>query len=350
MLDLSAVNLRKVAITWVGNKNRNEGVGIPKQVDSTLHDMAHEMLLTAMLKPFEKNEEFFYFFHEEDVSNHQIYQSCMNIFNDPETIGEEAVKLTQELYLHSEAPKIQGGEFFMAYFEDLILEGETCNAIGLLKVQTKDSYFKVDRNAEFFSVNVLEGISATGKPEVAALILNLDEADGYRVCAIDTLAKRDDRSYWKDAFLRLKPIEDGFFNTRHYISLSSEFITQRLPHAWGLDRADQMDLLHRSAVYFKENDHFEVDDFASSLFEEPEQQEVFKQFRDDYAQAYATPLEDNFDISPQAVKKEYKVLKSVIKLDKNFHIYVHGRRDLIERGFDDDKGKKYYKVYFDDEE
>ena len=46
------------------------------------------------------------------------------------------------------------------------------------------------------------------------------------------------------------------------------------------------------------------------------------------------------------LKKEMKVLKSVIKLDKNFHIYVHGRRDLIERGFDEGKGKKYYKVFF----
>lgn len=44
------------------------------------------------------------------------------------------------------------------------------------------------------------------------------------------------------------------------------------------------------------------------------------------------------------------MLKSVIKLDKNFHIYVHGRRDLIERGFDEEKGKKYYKVYFDEED
>ena len=148
----------------------------------------------------------------------------------------------------------------------------------------------------------------------------------------------------------LRPIEDNYFNTRHYISLSSEFITQRLPHAWGLDRADQMDLLHRSSLYFKENEHFEVDDFAASLFPEEEQQETFKEFRDEYVRVYAAPLEDKFDISPQAVKKENKVLKSVLKLDKNFSIYVHGRRDLIERGFDEEKGKKFYKVYFDDEE
>ncbi len=95
---------------------------------------------------------------------------------------------------------------------------------------------------------------------------------------------------------------------------------------------------------------FEVDDFTQKLFPEEEQQEAFREFREQYATAYAVPLEDKFDISDQAVKRDFKVFKSVLKLDKNFHIYVHGRRDLIERGYDDDKGKKYYKVWFENED
>jgi hypothetical protein len=348
MLDLSSVNLRRLAITWVGTKSRYEGVGIPKQTLVPLHDVAHELLLTAMLKPFEKSEEFFYFHHEEDVSNHPVYQSCMAIFQDPDSLSEEAVKLAQGLYEHSELSKIQGGEFFITYFEDLLLQDEPCQAIGLWKVQSKDPFFKVERTGEAFAFQVVEGIP-TGKPEVAALIFNLDEAEGYRICAIDSVSKKDERSFWKDEFLRLRPIEDNYFNTRHYISLSGEFITQKMPRSFGLDRTDQIDLLNRSAVYFKENDQFEVDDFAGSLFPEEEQREAFKEYRDQYAKAYAVPLEDKFDISGQAVKKENKIFKSVIKLDGNFHIYVHGRRDLIERGFDEAKGKKFYKVYFEEE-
>ena len=49
----------------------------------------------------------------------------------------------------------------------------------------------------------------------------------------------------------------------------------------------------------------------------------------------------------QAVKKQARVFKSVIKLDKNFHIYVHGNRELIEKGYDGAMGKHYYKIYFD---
>lgn len=60
-------------------------------------------------------------------------------------------------------------------------------------------------------------------------------------------------------------------------------------------------------------------------------------------------LEHEFDIHRSAVRKQSKVFKSVLKLDKNFHVYIHGRRDLIERGFDEQTGKHYYKIYFDEE-
>lgn len=349
MLEFSAVQLQKLALTYVGNKGRYEGVSIPKQTLVPVHDAAEEMLIGAFFKPFEKTEEHFFFFHEEDVSNHPVYQSCMNIFRDEETLNAEAATLTQRLYEHCELPKIKGGEFFVALFDQVSVSGEMTRAIALVKIQNKDSYLKVERTAESHTLQLLEGIPL-GKLETAALIFELDEAEGYRMCTVDTVSKKNDRSFWKDDFLRVRPIEDNYFNTRHYINLSSDFITQALPKEFPTERTEQLDLLYRSGLYFKENEHFEVDDFAESLFQEEEQKEAFKTYRDTYSKAYAVPLENQFDISGSAVKKEFKVLKSVIKLDKNFHIYVHGRRDLIERGYDEARDKKYYKVYFDDED
>lgn len=46
--------------------------------------------------------------------------------------------------------------------------------------------------------------------------------------------------------------------------------------------------------------------------------------------------------------KQARVFKSVIKLDKNYHIYIHGDRQLIEQG-EDNKGK-FYKVYYKEEQ
>ena len=59
-------------------------------------------------------------------------------------------------------------------------------------------------------------------------------------------------------------------------------------------------------------------------------------------------IEDEFGISDSAVKKQARSYKSVIKLDRNFHIYVHGNRNLLEQG-EDEKGK-FYKVYYQEEE
>ena len=42
------------------------------------------------------------------------------------------------------------------------------------------------------------------------------------------------------------------------------------------------------------------------------------------------------------------MFKGVLKLDKNFHIYIHGNRELIEQGIDKD-GRKFYKIYFERE-
>jgi hypothetical protein len=60
-------------------------------------------------------------------------------------------------------------------------------------------------------------------------------------------------------------------------------------------------------------------------------------------------MEENFEISAHAVKRQAKIFKSVLKLDKNFHIYIHGNREMIEKGFDEAVGKHYYKLFFDSE-
>ena len=69
MLDFSQTNIVRLAITWSGNKELNEGIVVPKSTLITVNDYAHQVLLSTFFKPFEKNEEFFYFFNDEDLSN-----------------------------------------------------------------------------------------------------------------------------------------------------------------------------------------------------------------------------------------------------------------------------------------
>jgi hypothetical protein len=69
---------------------------------------------------------------------------------------------------------------------------------------------------------------------------------------------------------------------------------------------------------------------------------------DNYKEAYEVEIEDTVVISKDAVKYQQKKFKSIIKLDKNFHIYVHTNDELIEQGVDE-HGRKYYKLYYENE-
>ena len=69
---------------------------------------------------------------------------------------------------------------------------------------------------------------------------------------------------------------------------------------------------------------------------------------DGFASDNETEKVSRFPISEEAVKKKQGLFKSVIKLDKNFTLYVHGDRKRMEQGSDTD-GRRYYKLYFDRE-
>ena len=100
-------------------------------------------------------------------------------------------------------------------------------------------------------------------------------------------------------------------------------------------------MLNKSVSYFKNADEYIVEEFNASVFENPEIKASFDEYTNN-------EFQESFPINNQAVKKNTKFFKSVIKLDKNFHIYIHGDPNKIEKGVESD-GRKFYKVYFDEE-
>jgi hypothetical protein len=110
-------------------------------------------------------------------------------------------------------------------------------------------------------------------------------------------------------------------------------------------KTDQIDLLHRSAEYFKTHENFDKKEFEEEVLQDTGMIKSFRQFDRNYREERELESMDDFEISPQAVKKQMKVFKSVLKLDKNFHIYIHGNTDLIEQGVEND-GRKFYKILF----
>jgi hypothetical protein len=186
------------------------------------------------------------------------------------------------------------------------------------------------------------------KLDKGCLIFNIDKKEGFKVCVLDTQNASQEAQYWKDEFLKLKPVADNYFQTKNYLSLAKDFVTDRLDEDFEVSKADQIDYLNRSIDYFKKHEQFDEREFATEVFEHAEVIKSFKKFKNDFQNEHDLHIVGEFEISTPAVKKQSRVFKSVLKLDRNFHIYIHGDRDLIEKGVDED-GRRYYKIYYKEE-
>lgn len=334
-----------LVIHRVGNSAKHEGAYYSKTLTFYPPEMS-EILYDFFKKPF-KTEEYFHFFDKENLDDNVVYTAVKQIFGQPTHLVQQSVKIAEKLYSVSGNPKTSGGELFVVYFPDALVEGENASAIGLFKTETREKILKTQSNGDSYDLSIDSGISLA-KIDKGCLIFNLEEEDGYVLCSIDK-GKGEDFGIWADEFLGIKQREDEFFDTENTLSLCKSFVMDQMPEEFEISRVDQADLLNKSVAFFKEADTFELGDFTEKVLEHEELKESFNNFKNKFEEDYDIELNDHFDISKSAVKKNSRFFKSVIKLDKNFHIYVHGNRRMIEQGVDEE-GKKFYKLYYDTED
>ena len=338
-------NIRNFSLHKVGNKVIDEGYSLSKKsfyVEKDLKDLLTHYFVT----PFKSNE-YYILHHDTDLNLNEVFVYVSKIFDNPELLHEQSVNLAKHLYEQSTHPKIKSGEFYTVYFKDCIVDGTTTDAIGLFKSENKDTFLKVYPQGDGFEIESEKGVNIN-KLDKGCLIFNIEKENGYVVSVVDNTNKGAEAQYWKDDFLHVKPRKDEYYNTQNVLSLCKNFVTEELSQQTDISKADQVDFLNKSVEYFKKNENFNMKDFANEVIGKPEVIDTFNQYKSDYELARELAILENFSISESAVKKQARSIKSVIKLDKNFHIYVHGDKELIEQGTEED-GRKFYKIYYREE-
>ena len=349
MVTFFEASLEQLSIHHTGNKLQNEFYVLSDHPLQVGDEKLKMLLMHYFLPAFEKSNEVYRFMHSSaDLNLNEMFHFCSAIFSDLDSFHEHSINITKHLFNISGHPKIKSGELYVAFFKDLLLEGELVDAIGVFKSETKESYLKVQPDKGGFNLSYEEDAINIQKLDKGCLIFNTEREDGYKVMVIDQ-TNRTDAAYWKDEFLQIKIRNDNFSKTNTTLNICKDFITNKLDDEFDLTRADNIDLLNRSMKYFKEKESFNIDEFSEEVIENPKAIESFKNYSKAYNEEFDTDLDQSFDISNAAVKKQAKVFKSVLKLDKNFHIYIHGNKELIEKGFDDDRSMNFYKVYYKEE-
>ena len=343
IIDFSEAQIKRLITHHIGNKQRDENTSLTEE-ETKITDETREHLLSYFLVPMKK-DEVFSFTHPVDVKQNDVFTVVSELFGDEELFIEHSHNLGKLLYEATNHPKINEGELNVVLFSSLIVGDEMVDAIGIFKSESNVPFIKMNRVVDGFSVDHDFGFEMKGVDK-GCLIFDVEEKDGYRSLVIDT--KSADTYYWKDDFLKIKPIGNEFYLTNQFLNIAKEFVTKQLPEEYDMNKTDKIDLLNKSVGYFKENDNFNKEEFMSEVFVDEEIMDSFSNFKNTYESEYELESKDNFSISAQAVKKQARVFKSVLKLDKNFHVYIHGDKELIEKGVESD-GRKFYKIYYTEE-
>lgn len=347
MTGTDEVILDKVIVHKVGNPSRGEELKLSVN-PLTLNDEIVRGLLNKYFLGAFNADELYHFTHLSDVEMNEVYNYVTGIFDEPDSFLEKSCLIAQFLYSKSTHARVKEGELYVVSFNRVPFQGEEVKAIGLFKSENKETFLKVFPHGQSYEVIHEEGININ-KLDKGCLIFRKNREEGYFCSVVDSTNKQNDTQYWVHDFLQVQPYADSYHQTDKYLSLCQQFITQEYPEKFDVTKSDQIDMMNRSMDYFKTHDQFNIEEFSKEVMHHEEIVETFQDYKKNFEQNRGFEIEDEFAIHVAAIKKQSKLFKAILKLDKNFHIYIHGRKDLIERGYDEGVGKKFYKIFFDEE-
>jgi len=339
-MNIEQTSIKKISVHFVGNKSE-DGPLIFSEKNLEIDDVLNDTLTDFFLQKFLKTQETYHFNHASSLQYNEVYNYSKEIMYNKDDFHNITKKIAQQLFDCSEHPMINAGEIYICYFEQIAINDQYVNAVGIFKTENKNGFLEIDNEENDFQIVYKEGIDIN-KLDKGCIVLDIEEADGYQVYIVDNQKNGSETAlYWKEDFLGLETTENEFYQTKELLTATKEFISNQLSEEFVVSNTDKIDLLNKSVSYFKNADEFVLEEFSDSIFQNDEIKESFNEFTN-------KEFQDSFAISEQAVKKQAKNFKSVIKLDKNFHIYVHGDKEMIENGTDEN-GKRYYKLYYEKE-
>lgn len=306
-------------------------------------DKEEEVLNKIFLKPFTNNVTTYEFNHSIDLEMNVLFNISRNIKND-----DNFILKSKDIYQHlkdvSKHPNIKDGDLFVVKFDNVKFDNNYYAALGIYKVENKESFIETSRTIDGdISMDFKKGIG-TKKLDKACLILFSEEP--YTIFVIDNTSR--DTDYWLHEFINVSLRKDYVNSTSQFLNIAKNFIREQIPAEFELNKSDQIGFLNSSVDYFKSHDTFEKEEFENEVFQESTLINSFRTYDEKYSSENELIIDSSFEISPQAVKKQARIFKSVLKLDKNFHIYIHGDKQLIEQGVDAD-GRKFYKIFYEEE-
>ncbi len=348
MIKFSNLKLSKMIIHHVGNKSRDESNFVSRNM-ANVNDDFKKILKKYFLKSFNNLTETYHFIPPSANGVNELAAICQDVFNDEGSFYDSSVKILNSLFEKSNHPHIKSGELFITIFEDIEYMDELVSGIGIFKAETYDDFITIIENPDELLANSDNGIPVK-KLDKGCIVLNVSDADGFRLLSVDN--NNYDAEYWKNNFLGVEYIQDENYATASYLHMCQSFANEVI--AKDESKKEQIEFLNQSMDYFESQERIDSKEFAEALFPTEKLQEQFKEYKVNYENEHDLIVADDFEISKPVLKKQKRSLKNLIKLDTNIQIKLDVNNeefnmDFVEQGYDNQKGMRFYKVYYHEE-
>ena len=340
-INLYNAQLENLYIHKVGNRARNEQLFL-SQEPYELNDEIRPLLKEFFLKPFrEKDLQFHKFSEDSELS------TIINIHWEDLNEHHFTTQIATHLYSCGKHPHIKTGELYVCDLENILIDNEKFNAIGIFKSEVKQEFIQFEQTETRLDAILKEGVNLN-KLDKGAIITLEDEP---RVLLIDS--NRYDTKYWIEDFLGVEEMEDSDFHTKKYLKFCENFAKDVVRPAE--DKQQEIMFMNRAVNHFASHDEFQEDSFLNEVLENPELVPEFNNYKIEKGEKYKIEDLTEFPISNTAVTTIRKKLKSVINLDTNIQIKLdfinpESAEKFVEKGWDDERQMYYYLVYFNKEE
>ena len=349
MIKKTKAEITKCILHKVANKF-NSGKNVFSEETIRFDQESYDLMKNFLLKPFVNVSQSYRFKHHTDIRFNELNNYATQIFTEENAFVECSKNIVNHLYEQSNSAQIKTGDVLIVLLDGIEYNTIVAQAVGIFKIENKVDFFQTYLDdSQSFDIVVQKGISSK-KIDKGCLILNTSDTEGPIVFSVDN--NNYDAQYWIKNFLSVQLADDYNSHTQNYLELCKEFSEEVIKPELGMK--EQGNFLANTVDYFKEHEAVDYHNFKDKVFEEEKHKELFDEYKKHYETLNDVLIRNNFDVSGVVLKKEKNKLKTEIKLDTNISIKLdvdapEAAAEYLERGYDEEKKMKYYKVYFNEE-
>lgn len=332
--------LRHLMIHGIGNKCLDEPLVLSNQ-EVKMNETTANKLLDNLLKkiPYEAS---YHYSHDIDLSYNEMFAFSQKVFTNNDTLVDMSKNIAKHLFNQGVTKNVQAGIVYIAYLQGVLVDNKEVDAMGVFKSEKTDTFLKVNYEDGIYRLSSEKGM---GCIDHGCLIINTESENGYLISLLNT-RKKSDVKYWNEDFLGVKLRNDDYNRTNQIIELCGSFITSNEAIA-KKDKAGMIDQV-LSAMTIGDTTFEKI---ADTVFKDKTVKEQFLDFRNQKSSFADENLNEHFSPTSENIEKQLKKYrnKSKLILDDDFEVLIKNGDGNIVRGYDEEKGLSYYKLYFRDE-